>query len=45
MGRAQRGETIRLALRWWAEAAECRINSRTVHQGDLFDTHSPLATA
>ena len=37
-GERNRGETIRLALRWWAEAAECRINGNVVHQGDLFDT-------
>ena len=37
-GQRQSGETIRLALRWWAEAAECRINGNTVHRGDLFDT-------
>ena len=27
----------RLALRWWAEAAELRINGCSVHRGDLFD--------
>ena len=37
-GERNSSETIRLALRWWAEAAECRINGNTVHQGDLFDT-------
>ena len=28
----------RLALRWWAEAAEVRIDGVVVHRGDLFDT-------
>lgn len=28
----------RLALRWWAEAAELRVDGRPVHRGDLFDT-------
>jgi len=37
-GQRSSNETIRLALRWWAEAAECRINGATIHQGDLFDT-------
>ena len=37
-GQRKSGETIRLALRWWAEAAECRINGSTIHRGDLFDT-------
>ena len=27
----------RLALRWWAEAAELRCNGAVVHRGDLFD--------
>ena len=37
-GRRGDAETVRLALRWWAEAAECRINGATIRQGDLFDT-------
>ena len=37
-GQRSSSETIRLALRWWAEAAEVRINGSTIHQGDLFDT-------
>ena len=28
----------RLALRWWAEAAELWVQGQRVHQGDLFDT-------
>ena len=28
----------RLALRWWAEAAELRVDGEAVHHGDLFDT-------
>ncbi|MFN9622431.1 MAG: alpha-mannosidase, partial [Cyanobacteriota bacterium] len=28
----------RLALRWWAEAAELRVRGRRVHEGDLFDS-------
>jgi alpha-mannosidase len=28
----------RLALRWWAEAAELRVRGTRVHQGDLFDS-------
>jgi len=28
----------RLALRWWAEAAELWVQGQLVHQGDLFDT-------
>ncbi|MDM7936885.1 MAG: glycoside hydrolase family 38 C-terminal domain-containing protein [Cyanobium sp. CZS 48M] len=28
----------RLALRWWADAAELRVDGRTVHRGDLFDS-------
>ncbi|MBC1264606.1 alpha-mannosidase [Synechococcus sp. BSA11S] len=28
----------RLALRWWATAAELRVDGRTVHRGDLFDS-------
>ncbi|MEB3301683.1 MAG: glycoside hydrolase family 38 C-terminal domain-containing protein [Cyanobacteriota bacterium] len=28
----------RLALRWWAEAAELWVQGGRVHQGDLFDT-------
>lgn len=27
----------RLVLRWWADAAELRVDGRTVHRGDLFD--------
>jgi len=37
--RQQRGDRLaRLALRWWADAAELRVNGELVHQGDLFDT-------
>ncbi len=28
----------RLVLRWWADAAELRVNGAVVHRGDLFDT-------
>ena len=28
----------RLVLRWWADAAELRVDGQTVHRGDLFDT-------
>ncbi|MFM7269357.1 MAG: alpha-mannosidase [Cyanobium sp.] len=28
----------RLVLRWWADAAELRVDGERVHQGDLFDT-------
>ncbi|CAK6697708.1 hypothetical protein ICNINCKA_02283 [Synechococcus sp. CBW1107] len=28
----------RLVLRWWAAAAELRVDGRTVHRGDLFDS-------
>ncbi len=28
----------RLALRWWADAVELRVDGQLVHQGDLFDT-------
>ncbi len=28
----------RLVLRWWAEAAELRVDGETAHRGDLFDT-------
>jgi alpha-mannosidase len=28
----------RLALRWWADAAELRVDGCTVHRGDLFDS-------
>lgn len=28
----------RLCLRWWAEAAELRVDGVCVHRGDLFDT-------
>jgi alpha-mannosidase len=28
----------RLALRWWADAVELRVDGRPVHRGDLFDT-------
>ncbi|QPN57661.1 alpha-mannosidase [Synechococcus sp. CBW1107] len=28
----------RLVLRWWADAAELRVDGRTVHRGDLFDS-------
>ncbi|MFN9643967.1 MAG: alpha-mannosidase [Cyanobacteriota bacterium] len=28
----------RLALRWWAEAAELRVRNQLVHEGDLFDS-------
>ena len=28
----------RLLLRWWADAAELRVDGQCVHQGDLFDT-------
>ncbi|MEX1316556.1 MAG: glycoside hydrolase family 38 C-terminal domain-containing protein [Synechococcaceae cyanobacterium] len=28
----------RLALRWWAECMELRVDGRAVHSGDLFDT-------
>ncbi len=34
--RGNRGRA-RLALRWWAEAAELRCNGAVVHRGDLFD--------
>merc|ERR1712185_158383 len=34
--RGSRGRA-RLALRWWAEAAELRCNGAVVHRGDLFD--------
>jgi len=37
--RQQQGDRLaRLALRWWADAAELRVNGELVHQGDLFDT-------
>jgi alpha-mannosidase len=29
----------RLALRWWADQAELRVNGRTVQRGDLFDAN------
>ena len=32
------GVRARLALRWWAEAAELWVQGQLVHQGDLFDT-------
>lgn len=32
------GGCARLALRWWAEAAELWVQGEVVHQGDLFDT-------
>ena len=32
-----RGGRARLALRWWAEAAELWVDGQRVHQGDLFD--------
>ena len=28
----------RLVLRWWADAAELRVDGQPVHHGDLFDT-------
>jgi alpha-mannosidase len=28
----------RLVLRWWADAAELRVDGQSVHRGDLFDT-------
>jgi alpha-mannosidase len=28
----------RLALRWWADAVELRVDGAVVHRGDLFDT-------
>ena len=30
--------TARLCLRWWADAAELRVDGQSVHRGDLFDT-------
>ena len=32
------GVGARLVLRWWADAAELRVNGEAVHRGDLFDT-------
>ena len=35
----QQGDRLaRLVLRWWADAAELRVNGALVHRGDLFDT-------
>ena len=28
----------RLCLRWWADQVELRVDGRSIHQGDLFDT-------
>jgi alpha-mannosidase len=33
----------RLALRWWADRVELRVNGRPVHGGDLFDTACRLS--
>jgi len=36
------GMTLRLALTWWAEAAEIFVNGRLVQAGDLFDCATRL---
>ncbi|MFM7086270.1 MAG: alpha-mannosidase [Cyanobium sp.] len=36
--RLQGRATARLCLRWWAEAAELRVDGVRIHRGDLFDT-------
>lgn len=37
-----RGLTLRLALTWWAEAAQIFLNGQLVQEGDLFDCSTRL---